>query len=61
MNYMIKLEFFIFIFCILIFIKNIFNFIIILIQDNPKPIRYSNTELIVLGLSVSFILTYLFH
>lgn len=51
--------FFIFIFSILVSLKNSFKFISALLQSDPKPIVYSNRELIFWGLSISYLITYL--
>ena len=51
--------FFIFIFTILVTLKNVTKFVGALLQKNPQPLVYSNRELINLGLCVSYILTYL--
>jgi hypothetical protein len=56
-----SIYFFIFIFSTLIVIKNLSKFLIELLRDNPKPIGYSNRELLVLGLSISYIITYIFN
>jgi hypothetical protein len=51
--------FFIFVFTILVLLKNVTKFIGALLQRNPKPLVYSNRELIILGLAISYIITYL--
>ena len=51
--------FFIFVFTILVFLKNLTKFIGALLDKNPKPLVYTNWELIILGLSISYIITYL--
>lgn len=50
---------FIFVFTILVSLKNVTNFISALLSKEPKPLVYSNRELILLGISISYILTYL--
>jgi hypothetical protein len=50
---------FIFIFSILVSLKNVTKFISALLQKEPKPLFYSNRELIFLGISISYIITYL--
>jgi hypothetical protein len=51
--------FFIFVFTILVAFKNVANFIGALLQKEPKPLVYSDRELILLGISISYIITYL--
>jgi hypothetical protein len=53
--------FFIFVFTILVSLKNLTKFIGGIMQKEPKPLDYSNLELISLGLSVSYILTYILY
>lgn len=50
---------FIFVFTILVLIKNITKFIGALLSKNPKPLVYNNRELIFLGLSLSYFITYI--
>jgi hypothetical protein len=50
---------FVFVFTILVSLKNVTKVIGALLQTEPKPLVYSNRELIILGLSVSYIITYL--
>lgn len=50
---------FIFVFTILVTLKNVAKFLSALLQKEPKPLAYSNRELIYLGLSVSYLITYL--
>ncbi len=52
--------FFILVFTILVSLKNVLKFMGALLQREPKPLDYSNRELIFLGLSVSYIITYIF-
>jgi len=52
--------FFIFVFTILVSLKNVTKFIGALLQREPKPLVYSNRELIFLGLAISYIITYLY-
>jgi hypothetical protein len=54
-----SIYFFIFVFTILVVLKNITKFISALLSKDPKPIGYSNRELIFLGLSLSYLITYL--
>ena len=50
---------FVFVFTILVSLKNVTKFIGALLQKEPKPLVYSNRELIFLGLSISYIITYI--
>jgi len=50
---------FIFVFTILVTIKHITKFIGALLQSRPEPMVYSNKELLYLGLSISYIITYI--
>ncbi len=52
--------FFILVFTILVSLKNVLKFMGALLQREPKPLDYSNRELIILGLSISYIITYIF-
>jgi hypothetical protein len=52
--------FFVFVFTILVVIKNAFKFIGTLLQKEPHPMVMSNGELIILGLSISYIITYFY-
>jgi hypothetical protein len=52
---------FIFIFSILVILKNIVIFLMRITDKEPKPARYSNTELIFIGLSISYFITYLMY
>jgi hypothetical protein len=47
------------VFTILVAFKNVANFIGALLQKEPKPLVYSDRELILLGISISYIITYL--
>lgn len=51
---------FVFVFSILVALKNVGKFISALLQKEPKPLSYGNRELIFLGLSISYIITYFF-
>ena len=53
--------FFTFIFTILVLLKNVTKFFKALLQKEPEPISYSNFELITLGLSISYIITYILY
>jgi len=50
---------FIFVFTIFVSLKNVAKFLGALLQKEPKPLVYSNRELILLGISISYIITYL--
>jgi hypothetical protein len=50
---------FIFVFTILVSLKNVTKFVGALLQKDPKPLFYSNRELTFLALSISYIITYL--
>ena len=52
--------FFIFVFTVLVSLRNVTKFVSALLQKEPKPLVYSNKELISIGLSISYIITYLF-
>lgn len=54
------LFFFVFVFTILVVIRNTFKFMGALLQKEPQPVVMSNGELIFLGLSISYIITYLY-
>jgi hypothetical protein len=50
---------FIFVFTTLVLLKNITKIIIALLPKDPKPIVYGKWEIIFLGLSISYIITYI--
>jgi hypothetical protein len=50
---------FIFVFTILVVFKNITKFISALLSSEPKLLVYNNRELIFLGLSLSYLITYI--
>lgn len=52
--------FFIYVFTLLVLVKNASKVVGALLQKEPKPLFYSNRELIYLGLSISYIITYIF-
>lgn len=52
--------FFIFVFTTLVTLKNVTKFIRALLQQEPKPLVYNSIDLIFLGLSISYIITYLY-
>jgi len=53
--------FFTLIFVILILLKHFTKFLKALLQKEPEPIVYSNFDLIILGLSISYIITYILY
>jgi hypothetical protein len=50
---------FIFVFTILVTLLNVLKFLRALLQKEPKPLVLSNRELILLGISISYLVTYL--
>jgi hypothetical protein len=50
---------FIFVFTILISLRGLSKIIGSLVQKEPTPLKFSNGELIFLGLSISYIITYI--
>jgi hypothetical protein len=52
--------FFIFVFSILVVLKNTSKILVALLEKTPKPLVYSNRELLVLALSISYIITFIF-
>jgi len=52
--------FFIFVFSILVVLKNTSKVLVALLEKNPKPLVYSNRELLSLALSISYIITFIF-
>jgi len=55
-----NLFFFIFIFSTLILLRSSGKFMSTLLQKEPKPLYLSDRELILLGTSISYIITYIF-
>lgn len=51
--------FFIFVFTILVTLLNVLKFLRALLQKEPKPLVLSNRELFLLGVSISYLVTYL--
>jgi hypothetical protein len=51
--------FFIFVFTILVTLLNVLKFLRALLQREPKPLVLSNRELFLLGVSISYLITYL--
>lgn len=54
-----SIYFFIFVFTLLVTLRNINKVVRTLLQKEIKPIQFSNRELITFGLSVSYIITYI--
>jgi hypothetical protein len=50
---------FIFVFTILVTLLNVLKFLRALLQREPKPLVLSNRELFLLGISISYLITYL--
>lgn len=50
---------FIFVFTILVVLRYTIKFISALLSVEPKPLVYANRELIFLGLSLSYLITYI--
>jgi hypothetical protein len=50
---------FIFVFTILVTLLNVLKFLRALLQREPKPLVLSNRELLLLGTSISYLITYL--
>lgn len=50
---------FIFVFTILVTLLNVLKFLRALLQKEPKPLVLGNRELILLGISISYLVTYL--
>ena len=50
---------FLFVFTILVTLRNVTKFLSALLQKEPKPIQYGNRELIFFGLSLSYLITYI--
>jgi len=50
---------FIFVFTILVTLLNVLKFLRALLQKEPKPLVLSNRELLLLGTSISYLITYL--
>jgi len=51
---------FIFVLTILVSLRHGLKFIGALLAKNPKPLVYTNRELVILGLSISYIITYIY-
>lgn len=53
--------FFLLVFSILVVLKNLTKFVSTLLQNEPKPLVLSDRELINLGLTLSYIITYIIY
>jgi hypothetical protein len=51
--------FFIFVFTILVSLLNVFKLLRALLQKEPQPLVLGNRELLLLGVSISYLITYL--
>jgi len=51
--------FFIFVFTILVTLSNVLKVLRALLQKEPKPLVLSNRELLLLGVSISYFITYI--
>lgn len=51
--------FFLFIFSVLVLLRTVFKYIGALLQKEPNQVLISGRELIYLGLSISYIITYI--
>ena len=51
--------FFIFVFTILVTLSNVLKFLRALLQKEPKPLVLSTRELLLLGVSISYFITYI--
>jgi hypothetical protein len=59
MNNIENILLFIFVFTILTTLRAAFRILGSLLQKEPKPLQFSNRELIFLGLSISYIITFI--
>jgi hypothetical protein len=59
MNNVENILLFIFVFTILTSLRAAFRILGSLLQKEPKPIQFGNRELIFLGLSISYIITFI--
>ena len=57
----VKLEFFFFIFSILVIVRNLFMAFIEIKKEKPKPMKLTTKELLLVGVSFSYIITYLYY
>ncbi len=55
-----KIYIFLFVFTCLISLRHVGKVLVALLQKNPKPLVYSDRELFILALSISYIITFLF-
>jgi len=51
---------FIFVLTILVSLRHGLKIVRALLEKTPKPLVYTNRELIILGLSISYIITYIY-
>jgi len=59
MNSIETIYLFVFVFSVLTVLRTVFGFISTLLQSNPERVILSNRVLIYLGLSMSYIITYI--
>ena len=59
MNNINTIYFFIFVFTILVSLLNVFKLLRALLQKEPQPLVLGNRELLLLGVSISYLITYL--
>jgi hypothetical protein len=59
MNNIENILLFIFVFTILTTLRATFRILGSLLQKEPKPLQFNNRELIFLGLSISYIITFI--
>jgi hypothetical protein len=55
-----EFQFFLFIFTLLIVIRVIFKFLNSLLSTPPKPLTIGSRELTIIGLSIAYIITFIF-
>lgn len=51
---------FIFVLTVLVSLRHGLKIVSALLEKNPKPLAYTNRELVILGLSISYIITYIY-
>lgn len=59
MEILFKISTFLFVFSLLGVIKNLFNFSTAIFSNPPKKIEYTDKQIILIGLFLSYIITYL--
>ena len=59
MNNLNTIFLFLFIFSVLTVVRTVFRFVRTLSQNPPKPLEFGDRELIFLGITVSYCLTYI--